>query len=789
MAIEWDSHTLEVLEFPLIRLRWADLTETPIGREIALSRPLSWDLETAQARQEETSEASQLLSQEPPPSLVACQEVRPAITRALKGGILPPEELLALAQGLRTLRLLKEFLMPRMERYPRLASYAAQIQLFTGLERQIEATLSPAGEILDEASSDLAKIRHEQRRLQKKIVEELHRILNSSRWQEVLQEPIYTIRGGRYCVPVKSEYRGRVRGLVHDTSMSGATLFIEPEELVTLGNRLRELEGLEKEEVERILYGLSRGVEAVGEALLDSFRRLGELDAILAAGRLSHQLHAHAPLLNQEGVWHLRRARHPLLDPTTVVPIDLEVGRHFQALLITGPNTGGKTVTLKTVGLLTLMALAGLHLPAEEGSRVAIPTGVFADIGDEQSLQQSLSTFSGHIRHIARYLEMAAPHALVLLDEIGAGTDPTEGAALAKAILTAFVEKGARVIATTHYGELKAFAYEHPAFQNAAMEFDLETLRPTYRLRMGIPGASHAILIAARLGLDQKVIQNAETALGTQQIDLLNMLRKLEAAQRAAEEMREEFTHRLREVETLKSQLQAQLEEAEQARREARLVARQEVQTLLRQIRAEADTILQELRKASRESKRTQQLTHQLEQVMQQGQQQAEVMVSSLSPTPAAPLRKGQRVRVTGFAQVGVLLSDPKEGRATVQIGAIRATLPVQELQVVEEEKPTIRAGRTNVMQLRQSRARQVASELHLRMKQVDEALELLDRYLDDALLAGLEQVRIVHGKGTGTLRRVVRQRLQEHPEVDSFRDADPANGGTGVTIVTFKKH
>lgn len=790
MQMDWDSHTLNVLEFPLVRAMWAEQTDTPIGYERVMERTLISEPELVQVRLQETTEAAQLLLKEPPPGMSSCKEVRPLISKAQKGGVLAGVEFRELLDAMRTVRLHKEFLQPREERYPRLAHHAQQMQVFKSLEQAIESCIAPGGEILDEASEALSQIRSEQRKLQKRIADQLQRMLSSHRWREKLQEPIYTVRSGRYCLPVRSEYKGRVKGIVHDSSMSGATVYIEPEELVQWGNRTRELESHEQEEIERILYGLSRGVEAEAELLMNSVTVLGELDAVIAAGRLSLNMDACEPEINHEGVWRLRRARHPLLDPAAVVPVDVEIGREFQAVLITGPNTGGKTVTLKTTGLLTLMTLVGLHVPADSGTKIAIPAGIFADIGDEQSLQQSLSTFSGHIRHVVRYLGAAQTNSLVLLDEIGAGTDPTEGAALAKAILLAFVGAGARVIATTHYGELKAFAYEHPAFQNAAMEFDLETLRPTYRLRLGIPGASHAISIAQRLGIPSGVIQSALDALGTQQVDLMRMISRLEAAQHAAEQVEAEYTRLLRETETLKERLMEELEAANLARREAKKTAQAEVEETIRQLREEANAILQELRKAQRESKQTADLKKQLETTVRQVKQKT-------AETPETPLRsellpkleikKGVRVRVLSLGQVGTVLSEPKNGDVQVQIGSLRATFKITDLDPIPEKAPPAKK-KTARVSASTPRRMDFMPDIDLHGKRAEEALQAVERFIDDALLQDYDYVRIMHGKGSGTLQKVVREYLKTHPWVARFYDADPEHGGSGTTIVQFKR-
>ncbi len=776
--MEWDAHSLQVLELEFVRGEWARRAETPLGSERARERPLSDDADQVAQRLKETDDAVRLLQREPPPP-IAMREVRPAIHKAARGGLLAPDELLALLTLMQTARQSRAHLLPRAERYPALAAYAHRLHTFSALERAISDCIAPSGEILDTASERLAQLRRDQQRLQKRITEQLQELIH--KWRDWLQEPLYTLRAGRYCLPVRSEFRGRVRGLVHDTSMSGATLFVEPEPIVELGNRLRELQSLEQEEIEAILNGLSRAVEAHADALLQTAETLGELDAILAAGRLALDWDCTAPIINTSGYWRLRGARHPMIPRERVVPIDLELGGAFNGLLITGPNTGGKTVTLKTVGLLTLMALLGLHLPARDGTHIAIPRGIYADIGDEQSLQQSLSTFSGHMRHIVRFLKESQANSLVLLDEIGAGTDPTEGAALARAILVSLLERGARVLATTHYGELKAFAYEHPQLQNASMEFDLETLQPTYRLRMGVPGASHAIEIARRLGLPEPVVQLAMQSLGAQQIDIMQMLHKMEAAQRAAEQAEAEWHARNEQLKQLEERLQQELRAAEQARRTARERAQQELEALLKQIRDEAERLFQQLRQASRESRQTVAIHEQLQSLQQRAREQLRLEPTESPPAPAE-LTPGMQVRVRSLGQVGTLVELHPEGKATVFIGKLR--LPVERDELEPVAPPP---ARPRTLPRRPRPPQPVPQELVIRQMRVDEALPLLEKYLDDALLTGYDTVRILHGKGTGALRKAVHDYLSQHPQVASFQLAPREQGGEGVTIVRLR--
>ena len=777
--MEWDAHTLQVLELDYVRQEWAKRADTPFGREHALTRDLSRDETLVALRLQETDDAVRLLQREPPPP-VRGFEPRPALQKATKGGALSPDELLSVQRLLQTARLYKSHLLPRAERYPHLARYAERLHTLHTLEKHIAQCIAPSGEVLDTASERLAQLRRDQQRLHKRITEELQRLIHTLR--DALQEPHYTIRGGRYCLPVRSDSRGRVKGIVHDASASGATLFIEPEPLIELGNRLRELHAAEQEEIDAILYGLSRAVEAESDALHETLDALTLIDAALAAGRLALDWDCTMPALNTQGEWKLRKARHPMIPRERAQPIDLELGREWLGVLITGPNTGGKTVSLKTLGLLTLMTLLGLHIPALEGSRIAVPNGVYADIGDEQSLQQSLSTFSGHMRHIIRYLAQAGRYSLVLLDELGAGTDPTEGAALARAILQTLLEREARVVATTHYGELKAFAHRHPQLINAAMEFDLETLQPTYRLLMGAPGASHAIEIARRLGLPQRVAQQATESLGVQEATLTEMIQDLERARRHAEQAEAEWRAKLQELAQRESRLNADRAALEHDKQTYKQRLQQEMEQVLEQARAEAEQILRQLRQAPRESKQTAQLREQMRQLVE-GVRAPRERASATPPDQPAEWRAGMRVRIRSLSKEGTLAEPPSDGKAQVFVGKLRMAFPLSDLEPLPD--PQQKPAPTRYSKPRPPQP--VPLELDLHGRRVEEALPLLEKYLDDAILAGLGSVRINHGRGTGTLRSVVHQYLKSHPQVRGFHLAPQHEGGDGVTIVLFR--
>jgi len=773
-----NAHTLRVLEYDAIRQKVVAHCATPMGAERARQMTPRTDEEAIRVALQQTSEARRLIDLAEEMPLRGVQDVRSAASLARAGGILPPESLLSIADTVESARRLRSFLLTREEKCPALCVLARQLEPLPEVVNEVRRCLREDATVADSASPELARIRQRLRHLHSRITERLQATLNSSRIRNMLQEPVITMRGDRYCLPVKAEYRAQFGGIVHDVSASGATLFMEPQEVVDLGNQIREAQIAEQNEVVRILAQLSALVGKYSDPILLTCDALGELDFINARARLSVEWDAIEPALNTQGKIRLRKARHPLLKPP-VVPIDVELGNRFRILLITGPNTGGKTVTLKTVGLLTLMMQSGLHVPADTGTEMAIFQNIFADIGDEQSIEQSLSTFSGHMTNIAATLPHCDEHTLVLLDELGAGTDPAEGAALAQAILDYLLARHARVMATTHYGELKSYAYARQGVQNASVEFDLQTLRPTYHLRIGTPGSSHAIVIAQRLGLPSSVIETAQARLAGRETEATSIMRRLEEEQRHVEEARQAAEQERREAAALRHQLQQRLEQVESERQRLREEVTQEVQHRLHQILQQAEEAYRRLREQPRENRAAQ-------EARQQVRQAAEQMKQLLAPPAAAPteIREGDTVKVTTLNVTGTVLQlTPKE--AVVQAGAIRVTVPREALRRIDE-KPVSKTPLVSVP-VNLSRAANISPEIMLRMQRVDEALANLDQYLSEAYAAGLQQVRVIHGKGTGTLRKAVREYLNTHPLVASYRGADATEGGDGVTIVTLK--
>jgi DNA mismatch repair protein MutS2 len=682
----------------------------------------------------------------------------------------------------------------------------------TALIAEIERCINDQGEVTDAASPKLASIRREMLVVHDRIMTRLERIIASTQARPYLQEPLITQREGRYVIPLKADFKGRIPGLIHDTSASGATLFIEPLAVVELGNRIRELQLEEQKEIERILRELSGQVAARGDEIRQTVETLAQIDLALAKAKYSYALKAVEPELSPEdegrrtkdgnhSSFVVRRssflrfvnARHPLLDPATVVPITVHAGEEFRILVITGPNTGGKTVALKTTGLLTLMALAGLHIPAQEGSRLTVFSGVYADIGDEQSIEQSLSTFSSHLTHIIALLRTADSRSLVLLDEIGAGTDPVEGSALARALLSYLLERKITTLATTHYSELKAFAHTTPGVANASVEFDVETLSPTYELTIGLPGRSNAFAIARRLGLSVSILERAKQWLTESDLAMEDMLAEIKRAREEAIAARRSTQSSEEAARRAERELQRRLAEVEADRREVLNEARRQAQAELAVLRDEIARLRREL--AFPSGLRPEGIAGVLAQVTEQ----AETLADLAEPLPAVPrpvaapvrpVQVGDRVWVTGLNVAGEVAGLLDDGQADVQMGILRARVPLAELelQIPDTRVPALPSSDDEVRVITVA-ALEPRIELNLRGLRAEEAIERVEKYLDDAYLAGLPKVRIIHGKGTGVLRRVVREVLDGHPLVTTYREGDRYEGGDGVTVAELRHH
>lgn len=776
-----------ILEFDKILARLAGYTVSALGKELALSLKPSVVPEEIIRAQKETTEAKELWQTSSRIPLDEIFAVDEPVKGAQRGRVLSPEELLAVGSTLRTARLIKKFLVEEKKaQAPVLSALAAGLALFPAVEKAVDRAIDPEGTVRDNASPRLRNLRVQAKKLQNRIRDQLDAYTRSGEIQKYLQEALVTLRNGRYVLPVKQEFKQVVPGIVHDQSASGATLFIEPMAVVELNNRLRRVEAEEEEEIERILSELSSLVGEAAPGILANLNILARLDLAFAKGRYSLALQATEPLLNTRGYIRLLGARHPLLKGD-VVPIDLELGGEFHTLVITGPNTGGKTVSLKTAGLLVLMAQAGLHLPARSGSETAVFTKVYSDIGDEQSIEQSLSTFSSHMSNIVALLrEATGESCLVLLDELGAGTDPVEGAALAVAILQTLHQRKVRTVATTHYSNLKFYAYNTPGVQNASVEFDPHTLRPTYRLLTGLPGQSNAFAVAARLGLDRSVIAEAEKLVDPGARRMEGLISRITGEKRGLEEERKKAALLRADLEKREKEYTEKLTRLEKERDRLLREAQEEARFMIRETRKKMENILRRLREAAGDEQVS---------VANEARGQLAEMLRAVEPAAApagsAPeeIVPGKTVRLPHLGQKGKVL-DVKNDSAQIELeGGLRVWAPRAELVLLAPDKDKKPAG-DGVKTVRPvvSRKETISSRIDLRGMTVDEALAAADKYLDEAVLAGLPSVLLIHGKGTGALRSAVTGMLREHPQVKGYRRGGVDEGGLGVTIVELDR-
>ncbi|GGK33846.1 endonuclease MutS2 [Caldalkalibacillus thermarum] len=784
------ERTLKLLEFDKIKDELAKHAASTLGKEKVEELTPVFDLDVVRKEQQATYEAFTVLRLKGQVPFGGIRDIRPAVKRAMIGSRLDAAELLDVAQTIAGGRKLKHFLEKVCAEHGELSILARleeQIRPLRDVEQSIKSCIDEHGDVLDSASPALKEIRNRIRHAEQRVKRQLEQIVRAPANQKMLQEPIITIRQDRYCIPVKAEYRHHFGGLVHDQSASGATLFVEPEAVVAINNELREAKLQEEKEIDRILTGLTRQVGEAGEDLKNNVQALAELDFLFAKAYYARSIRAVQPQLNDQGYFKLIRARHPLIPAQDVVPTTFELGREYTCMVITGPNTGGKTVTLKTLGLLTLMACSGLFIPAEEGSHVAVVSSVYADIGDEQSIEQSLSTFSSHMTHIVGILDKMDENSLLLFDELGAGTDPTEGAALAMAILDFVHSRGALVVATTHYSELKAYAYSRPGVINASVEFDTETLKPTYRLLVGVPGRSNAFHIARRLGLKEEIIETAKNLISTDDLRIDHMLAELESARKQAEEDRQAAERLKREVEALKQSLAKK--EARLEKEKERLIsqAKQQAEQKIERMMKEAERIMAQLREWQRGHQAVKE--HQLieakkglEQLKEAASQQPAGMDK---PRPkrqnGQTFKPGDDVYVHTFGQKGQVIEKLSEQEYYVQLGIIKMKVKASDMEKIKT-KQTEQAGMARV----QTKTETVGLELDVRGQTTDEAIAAVDKYLDDALLAGYQQVSIIHGKGTGQLRKGIQDFLRRHKRVKAFRLGEAGEGGSGVTIVTL---
>jgi DNA mismatch repair protein MutS2 len=787
-----DEKTLKTLEYDKILERLATYTAFGASKEKTLElRPVT-DLRTARRFLAETSEARLLLETEPSTTIGGARDVRVQVEGASRGVVLVPGELLDVKATLISARSLGRQFERAEVTYPYLAEIALNFPGPMGLVDAITRTVSDRGEILDSASQKLGQIRSELRVAHDRLLTRMQRLLNNNKIAPYLQESLVTQREGRYVLPVRADAKGRVKAVVHDVSSSGATLFVEPLQVVDLNNTWRELQVAERDEERRILAELSDKIGEHANEIIAAVETLAELDLVFAKAKYADALKATEPVLkeftptkkgpNPGLTMRLWQARHPLLDPETVVPVDVDVDVGTYVLLITGPNTGGKTVTLKNVGLLACMAQAGLHIPVQPGSEISLFQAIYADIGDEQSIEQSLSTFSGHITNIIHILDKADQRSLVLLDELGAGTDPQEGAALAQALLTFLIERGISTLVATHYPELKAYAHATPGVVNASMEFDLETLRPTYRLTVGLPGRSNALAIAQRLGLRKDIVESARKRIDPTELKAEDLLDEIHRQRDLTRNARTAAETAQTQVEGLREELAERLEGIEDERLEVLTNVQEETQ-------AELEALREEIRKARKQLAQARQPLETIQQVEEQVkeiEETAEIPVErrqvaeELPQTLKRAIRLGDRVRLRSLDKDGVVTSLGEE-EAEIQIGNLRVRVELYDLDLVGGK---VEAKTTE--EIRDASSFLVESpgvELSLRGMAVDEALEALGHYLDRAYVAGLPYVRIVHGKGTGKLRAAVRRELKKNSQIERFDAGGHTEGGDGVTV------
>ncbi|KGX89055.1 endonuclease MutS2 [Pontibacillus litoralis] len=774
-----------VLEYDKIKEQLTQCTTSSLGKEQVDRLKPSTNIDVVRMWQKETDEAVNVLRLKGNVPLGGIFDIKPIVKRATIGGMLHPEELLDVASTLYASKVIKTFIEEMEEpALPILRELTDRIVQLNELERSIKSCIDDYGNVMDGASDTLRTLRSRMRSYESRVRDKLEGWTRSK--SKMLSDAIITIRNDRYVLPVKQEYRSAVGGIVHDQSSSGATLFIEPQAVVELNNQLQEAKAQEKYEVERILTHLSELVAADEVYLYDNVEILGKLDFIFAKAHHSKRVKGAMPRINDKGFIKMKQARHPLIDEQEVVPNDVELGSNYAAIVITGPNTGGKTVTLKMVGLCTLMAQSGLQIPAQDGCELSVFEHVFADIGDEQSIEQSLSTFSSHMTNIVNILQHVNANSLVLFDELGAGTDPQEGAALAMSILDNVVNVGAKVIATTHYPELKAYGYNRKGVINASVEFDVQTLKPTYRLLIGVPGRSNAFEISRRLGLSEGIIQTAKGHVGQDSESVEHMIASLEASRRNADRDYEEAEALLAEAEVLHQQLQHKWEEIEQKQQLLYKKAEEKAQKAVDQAKQEAEIIVSNMRKMQHQAEFKEHEWIEARKQLEEAQPTLSEKRTTSQPKKrkATPqLQQGDEVKVTSLGQNGHIIEKVSNKEYQVQLGIMKMKVKEADLQFIKREEPLKEKPMATV----KGSSYHVKPELDLRGERYEDAIQRLEKYIDDALLAGYPQVSIIHGKGTGALRKGVEQFAAKHRSIATSRIGGMNEGGSGVTVLELR--
>lgn len=778
------------LEFDKVLAALAEHAISPAAKELCLSLSPAETREDAEKALGQTASAEKLLLNFGAPSFGSLKDVTGACARAQNGAQLAPSELLAAANVLKLTERLKKFLDEHLDEIDALSEDRYSLVPNNYLADKILSSFVGEDEVADGASPALREIRRKQAQARNKIKSSLDSLVRSQQTQKYLQENIVTQRNGRYVIPVKAEYRSEIAGLVHDTSSSGATLFIEPMSVVNANNELSELDAKERAEIDRILSALSSEVGDYAETISEDFRTARFFDFCFAKARYAAALRAVRPELNENGIIQAEKARHPLISKDRCVPIDIALGDKYSALIVTGPNTGGKTVSLKTTGLLCLMAKSGLFVPCRDEAKIGFFDRVFADIGDEQSIEQSLSTFSAHMANISSILTQITPNSLVLMDELGSGTDPVEGAALAIAIIEQMQATGARIMCTTHYAELKLYALQTPDVENASCEFDVATLKPTYRLIIGIPGKSNAFAIASMLGISEDIINNAKFHLDNESVKVERVLADLEISKKTAQFDIERAEHiRQKAADELKKAREERERILADAEKDAQK-SRQKALDMIESARREALVVTDELDRLRKEKERAD-FKKNIEATRAATEDRLDKLEEKIETRPKEkkkplerPLKVGDSVRVYSMNKEGEVLEEPKNGKVMLQIGSVKMRFPLEDLEIIKPKQPKQQQTTIDI----ESRAtRRAVSELDLRGVTVMEAERMVDEYIDECSLSGLKVVSVIHGKGTGALRAAVQQRLKRNKLVESYRLGTFGEGESGVTIVTLK--
>lgn len=785
---------LKVLEYDKIIDMLLDLTQGELARDLVEKLEPSNDIDDIRRMQEETSEAYRVLARYGDIDYTAATHIKHLVSKASLGSMLFIEDLYDIMQNIFLVSSIKRYLKTSIEdenlKLNHLRRLYYSLASLDDLKKKLSTTIVSRDEIADNASSTLRSIRRSKKLKNQAIEDKLNSYITSDKTKKYLQDAIVTMREGRYVIPVKNEYRSSVEGMIHDISQKGSTVFIEPMAVVKLNNELRELENEEKKEIERILYELSSEVSEYKTYLETNEEALKSISFIFARARLAREMRATEPVLNDRGYVNLKNARHPLIPKDKVVPTTVELGDEYTSLIITGPNTGGKTVSLKTVGLITLMAKSGLNIPCDNNSSVAVFDKVYADIGDEQSIEQSLSTFSSHMKNIVHIVENAEYNDLVLFDELGAGTDPTEGAALAISILKLFRERRIRTMATTHYSQIKFYALTSEGVKNASMEFNVDTLSPTYRLIIGIPGKSNAFEISKRLGLDQKIIDSAKELLNENDTRFEDVLKAIEEDRTEIENKRIKINEENEEIERLREKLENKNKKLEEKQEAIINKAKEEAREIVKKAKSESAFIIDELKDISSLSKkedrrRLQEAKDYLRELEDENRLKIKDNKKRTKEIPK-DIKLGESVRIISIDKFGEVETLPDDkGDLNIQVGIMSVRSNINDIERSESKEEVKVEKKTK--SINKAKSKNISSEINLIGRTVDEAILLLDKYLDDAYLARLKEVRIIHGKGTGTLRDAVRKYLQNSKHVIEYREADYTEGGSGATVAVIK--